>query len=177
MVIRARSLNIYLALGCVACLVNGCSGPERAHKRVAATLAVHLETGASNGDRAMTISLFRNNPLQMMVEKNAFISEAFISEAHVISVMDGFAITIQFDRRGSLLLEQYSAGNRGRRLAIHAEFGKDLEQNRWLGAPLISKRISDGVLTFTPDATREEADQIVLGLNNVAKKVHDKSPW
>jgi hypothetical protein len=30
------------------------------------------------------------------------------------------------------------------------------------------------VLTFTPDASREETEQIVLGLNNVAKKVREK---
>jgi hypothetical protein len=32
-------------------------------------------------------------------------------------------------------------------------------------------------LTFTPDATREEADQIVLGLNNVAEKIQGKLGW
>ena len=53
----------------------------------------------------------------------------------------------------------------------------DLAENRWLAAPVIPSRIGNGVLTFTPDASREEADQIVLGLNNVAKKVQDKSSW
>ena len=39
-------------------------------------------------------------------------------------------------------------------------------------APAVSKRISDGLFVFTPDASREEADEIVMGLNNVAKKMH-----
>jgi hypothetical protein len=47
-----------------------------------------------------------------------------------------------------------------------------LKDCRWLAAPVISHRIGDGVLVFTPDATREEAEEIALGLNNVAKKTH-----
>jgi hypothetical protein len=41
---------------------------------------------------------------------------------------------------------------------------------------MTNKRISDGVLVFTPDASREEADRIVLGLNNVAKEAQKGVP-
>jgi len=41
---------------------------------------------------------------------------------------------------------------------------------RWLAVPSITQRINDGVLTFTPDCSREEADELVAGLNVVAKK-------
>ena len=177
---HVRPLNLYLQLLIIWSFVaatSGCLGPGHARKKLAATLSVHLETSAQAGERATNIVVFRHNPVKLTVEKAAFIGEAFVSEAHLISVMDGFAISLQFDRRGSLLLEQYSASNRGRHFAIHALFGKDLEQDRWLAAPLISTRIANGVLTFTPDATREEADEIVLGLNNVAKKIHDRSPF
>ena len=36
--------------------------------------------------------------------------------------------------------------------------------------PRIATRITDGVLAFTPDATRAEAERIVRGLNNAAIK-------
>jgi hypothetical protein len=36
---------------------------------------------------------------------------------------------------------------------------------------LIRQRIADGVLVFTPDATRAEAERIVSGLNRVAELV------
>jgi hypothetical protein len=36
----------------------------------------------------------------------------------------------------------------------------------------MTKRIVDGKLVFTPDATREEADRIVRGLNKIAKEMH-----
>ena len=57
-------------------------------------------------------------------------------------------------------------------IAIFSQFGEEMKDYRWLAAPVINRRISDGVLVFTPDATREEAEEIALGLNNVAKKVH-----
>jgi hypothetical protein len=42
---------------------------------------------------------------------------------------------------------------------------------------MIARRLTDGVLVFTPNATREEADEIALGLNNVAKKVKKQSKF
>jgi hypothetical protein len=36
---------------------------------------------------------------------------------------------------------------------------------------LIKRRIGNGELVFTPDATREECDRIVTGINNVAKRI------
>ena len=47
---------------------------------------------------------------------------------------------------------------------------------RWLAAPILQQRIRDGLLVFTPDATREEAERIVRGLKNVAKTVQ-KHNW
>ena len=54
---------------------------------------------------------------------------------------------------------------------IFSEFG----QARWLAAPMINKRISDGNYVFTPDATREEAERIVRGVNNVIKSIAKES--
>jgi hypothetical protein len=39
----------------------------------------------------------------------------------------------------------------------------------------MNERILDGTLTFTPDATREETERIVRGLNNVAIRAGNKS--
>jgi len=127
-----------------------------------------------------------------------------VSEAKVVNTLGGFALHIQFNREGMLLLEEFTGANRGKHLAIfsqfatlsdhdhpasgdahaagvtnasgHAHAGKKekLNQGRWLGAPRINQHISDGALIFTPDATREEAEQIALGLNNVVRKAHGK---
>ena len=42
---------------------------------------------------------------------------------------------------------------------------------------MITKVISNGRFVFAPDATREEAERIVRGLNNMAKKLKTKDNW
>jgi 3-methyladenine DNA glycosylase AlkC len=74
--------------------------------------------------------------------------------------MGGFIVSIQFERRATLILEQFSATNPNKHIAVAAQWGEKEKETRWLAAPLINRRITDGVLTFTADATREEADEI-----------------
>jgi len=55
------------------------------------------------------------------------------------------------------------------------EFLRDRKKavdSRWLAAPVISRRLSDGVLTFTADCDRYEADRLTEGLNVDAKNFH-----
>ena len=94
--------------------------------------------------------------------------------AKVIDTPGGFAIEIQFDETGTWLLEQYSAANPGGHFVIFGQWGDKLVNGRWLAAPLITHRIANGVLAFTPDCSREEADQLVLGLNNVAAQIRKR---
>src|SRR5437660_12810179 len=106
MLTRVQRLNIYLLL--LAPLIywgGGCSSPEHAKKKETTALAIHLEANTHSGEKATRISVFRASPIELTVEKEPFINEAFLSEARVISVMDGFAITLQLDRRGTLLFE------------------------------------------------------------------------
>ena len=65
------------------------------------------------------------------------------------------------------------------RLLLEDAYPLELSRNhkkgadsRWLAAPVISRRIGNGVLVFTADCERDEADQLVLGLNNVSKQIH-----
>jgi len=75
-------------------------------------------------------------------------------------------------------LESITTANRGKRIAIFTQFGVEkAAKQRWLAAPMIARRLTDGVLIFTPNATREEADEIVLGLNNVASKIKKRSKF
>jgi preprotein translocase subunit SecD len=106
------------------------------------------------------------------VEKTTCLNESNVSEARVVDVVGGFALRIQYDHAGTALLEQASTANRGKRIAVFSQFGENLKDYRWLAAPVISQRITDGVFIFTPDATREEVEEIALGLNNTAKKTH-----
>jgi preprotein translocase subunit SecD len=172
--LRVRRFNLYLLAALALIAVGGCqsdSAEKKPNKKLLSTLRLHAEGSRGGTAATETVPIYRLNPVMVRVEKLHFIDEGHVSSAKVIDVMGGYALEIQFDHRGTSLLEEYTTVNRPRRIAIFSQFGGKLKQVRWLGAPMASRRISDGVLTFTPDATREEAEEIAAGLNNVAKKV------
>lgn len=175
MTARLIRFNIYFLLIAMLAFCFGCQTEAHKKKKAVATLSLHMEVGAYEQEASDVISVLRDHPFDIRVLREAFLNEADVAEARIIDANGGFAISIRFDRRGQWLLEQYTAVNRGKRIAIECAFGPKLEEKRWIAAPVIQRRIADGVLTFTPDASREEAKEIVLGLNNVAKRVQDKS--
>jgi len=171
MMIRMNRFNLYLLLAVALAFAGGCQTPERKRKRAASTLELHLETRPDGTERNTVAKIVRDNPIEITVQKSPFLTEAYVKEAKVIDARGGFALRIQFDRHGTWMLEAYTAENPGKRIAVLSQFGDNLKETRWLAAPMTTHRIGDGVLTFTPDTTREEAEQIALGLNNVAKRV------
>jgi hypothetical protein len=169
-----RQFNVYLAL--IAALPLWCGCQSDKDKDVnAAALRVHIEVRPDNTGSTQTISVLRSDPVIVTIAKEAVLTEANILAAKLIEVPGGFAIEIQFDENGSWVLEQCSATNPGRHFVIFGQWGDKLSDGRWLAAPLITHRIGNGILSFTPDMSREEAGQLVNGLNVVAQKtVHDK---
>jgi preprotein translocase subunit SecD len=164
--------NIYLAIVLALAAVCGCrtSGESNPKKQVS-TLRLHLETTRDGTKANEPVPIYREKPVMVNVELMPFLTEANVAEAKVIDVIGGFALRIRFDHAGASMFEQCTVENRGRRIAVFSQFGDKIKDNRWLAAPVIVHRISDGIFTFTPDATREECEEIALGLNNVAKKV------
>ena len=145
-----------------------------------ATLRIHLEADREpTKDFTTEAPIYRAAPFKVTIEKEAFLTEANLSEARVVDELGGFRIQLQFDRQGSWILEEYTTSNAGRRFALFSTWeARDTKKDgRWLSAPVIPRRISNGILSFTPDATREEAEDIVLGLNNSAKKHKEDSKW
>src|SRR5262249_48520195 len=149
-----KRFNTYLLLALAITLACGCQSTETKKKKQLATLRLYVETNIDNRDHSQVVSIIRENPFDIRVEKTPFITEGNVTEAKVINAVGGFAISLQFDTQGKWLLEQYTAANPGRKIAIFSQFGKDLGKNRWLAAPVIPKRISNGLLIFTPDASR-----------------------
>lgn len=170
MVIRLSRFNIYLCFLALLGVGLGCQSAERQRKQQTAAVRIHMETHPNQSSFNQRITVLRGSPLSLNVSSSPIISENDVAEARIIEDANGFALWLRLDRRGAWLLEQYSASNPGKRLAIYAEFGAKPSTGRWLAAPVISRRIADGVLVFTPDADREELEQIVAGLNNVARK-------
>jgi preprotein translocase subunit SecD len=106
------------------------------------------------------------------IKSEPILTEANIVAAKVMDATGGFAIEIKFDENGAWLLEQYSAANPGRHFVIFGQWGDKLANGRWLAAPQTTRRIRGARLVFTPDCSREEADRLVLGLNNATKTIH-----
>jgi len=176
--IGGRRFNIYLALALV--LLCGCQSPETKRKKALSTFRIHLEANPfTPAEQTEEISVPRSNPVKFIVQKAPLLTEEFVKEAKLADVRGGFALRVQFDRRGTWLLEQYTTGNMGKHFAIFSQFAEPpdekLNKGRWLAAPRISQHIGSGILLFTPDASREETEQIVLGLNNLAKKLGKES--
>ena len=166
-----KRFNTYLALAMAIALVGGCQSPERVRKKAASTLRLHLEVKPDGTSFNSAVPIYRAAPVMINVEKTAFVDESSVAEAKVTDTPGGFAIQIQFDQLGTRRLEEYSTARKGSRFAVFSQFGDAAAQARWLAAPLVSHQITNGVFVFTPDATREEAERMVLGLNNVAREV------
>jgi hypothetical protein len=173
MVISSSRFNLNLALLIALAALAGCSTSKES--KVQATLRVHLEVNPDQTGHSEAVPIYRATPIFLNVQRQPFLTEAFVEKAAVLDTLGGFALQVQFDHMGSMLLEQYSAQNPGKHFAVAVQFGEKTGTARWLAAPSIGRRISTGTLVFTPDCTREEAEQIALGLNNVVTKAKKRS--
>jgi hypothetical protein len=175
MMIRRNRFNIYLVLCAIVAFSAGCKTEEGNRKKQLSTLQLHEEANPDVTGRTEAVQVYREHPVTFTVTKVPFLAESHIKEAKVVEVVGGFALRIDFDKEGEMLLEQYTSAGRGRHIAVFSQWEETAElkvnAGRWLAAPLIKTHITDGVFIFTPDASREEVDKIVLGLNNVAKKL------
>lgn len=170
--------KIILTLSCAALFAGGCASTEEEKQdELISTLRMHVEVSGIAPDFSVPVQVGRESATMVTVDKEPFLTEADVAEARLVEVAGGFDLLVQFDHHGSLLLEQYTTSNPGRRLVIFCLFGKTPADHRWLAAPTISRRITSGTLTFTPDASRAETERIALGLNNVAKKNRERNKW
>jgi hypothetical protein len=171
MKVCVRQFNVYFALAAALALLCGCQTEK--HDEKVSVLRVHLEVNADNaGDMstAQTVSVLRSDSVTVTIARDPILTEANVVAARVIDVNGGFAVEIRFDETATWVLEQNTADNPGRHLVVFGQWGDKLTDGRWLAAPLITHRIGNGMLSFTADCSRDEADRLVLGLNNVAKK-------
>jgi len=154
--------NLYLMLAGIAVLLCGCKTGK--DKKVETTLRVHAEA-TENTSFTRKVKIYKDESLAMKVHEMPMLSDIDLLDAKVVDTMGGgFAISLKFNAMGRWTLDQHTSLNIGRHLAIYAMWGNKPAVSRWLAAPIISKRTADGMIIFTPDATREEAEEIVRGL-------------
>jgi hypothetical protein len=164
-----RQFNIYLMAAAVLALFCSCQ-TDKKDKEVSA-LRVHIEVNPDSSGTSQAISVVRSDPVTVTIAQEPILTEVNIVATRVFDAPGGFAVEVRFDETASWILEQYSAANSGLHFVIFGQWGDKAADGRWLAAPTITRRIGNGVLAFTPDMSREEADRLVLGLNNVAKKI------
>ncbi len=170
----ARRFNLYLLLLVSGgLLAAGCATGKKSDKQTAA-LRVHLQSTESIS-ASQTVTVLRSQPMLVPIVMDPILTESHVASASLLETPGGFAVEIQFNQTGTWMLEQYTGANPGKHLAIFGQWSDKLVDGRWLAAPVISHRIANGLLSFTPDASREEAGQFVKGLNNVAKKIRKQT--
>ncbi len=154
----------------------GCSSPdEKVRKRQIASLRIHVE-GRRNIMVEGPKAVFRNGTVVNILNDAALSDMSLVSAELLEDQVGGFRIKLAFDEHGKSKLEAISINNREQRLAVFVSWStgsKDKEkagEARWLAAPVMYSRNGSGILVFTPDATREEAEIIVRGLNKMVKK-------
>ena len=166
-----RLFNLYLLSA--ALLLAGCASEKSKSAKLLSALRVHVEAKtdvAGALGTTTTISLIRSAPVTVTVNRSPILSENDIGAAALMATPGGFAVEVQFNSMGTLTLEQFTAANPGKHLVIFAQWGEKGSDGRWIAAPLITHRIANGLLAFTPDLSRKDSDRLVLGLNNIAKK-------
>ncbi|HAV63932.1 MAG TPA: hypothetical protein DCY13_16395 [Verrucomicrobiales bacterium] len=147
----------------------GCSSKE--DKKIS-TIRLHLEVNPQMVRRSHPVPILRGEPVMVNVEDVPFLYEAYVDQAEVVQNPGGYEIKLVFNKSGSWLLENITADNQGKRIAIMAQF----PESRWLAAPIIRGRIAGGVLQFVPDASLEETRRIVDGLNLTIEK-RKRNSW
>lgn len=154
--------TLLLAIGLFS---NGCSSlPGQTKSK--ATVAIYLEGSPVEEGRVIPIEIFRAAPRVLHIYRSPTIGmDSFDTLTLRETVDGGHVLHITLNRSGTLYLENLSISQRGKRLVIGASFGENNPQLRWLSALLISEKISNGNLIFTPDASIAECKQIVDGVN------------
>jgi preprotein translocase subunit SecD len=165
----AMRFNLYLLPLLAATLLLGCKTNKQDEHL--GSLRIHLENRAQVTGSGQTVSVLRSQPVLVTINTDPVLTEANIIHATVMETPGGYALQVQFDETGTWTLEQFTAANIGKHFAIFGQWSEQATNSRWLGAPVISHRIANGVLAFTPDASRAEATQLVIGLNNMAQKI------
>jgi len=168
-----RRFNLYLLVLLVALAAGGCAWGKKKIEKVGA-IRVHIEAPAVVAGKTETVKVLRSQPVLIVLDNDPVVTERNIIAATLLETPGGFSVRVKFDETGSWMIEQATSANPGKHLLIYGQWGETISECRWLAAPSINRRIADGTITFTPDASREEALKLVEGLNHTAKLLNTK---
>lgn len=171
MKIWSQLFNIILC-GSLLIVASGCN--TNAKSKILAKdgtlMAFHMEMASGYGESTMPVQIGRLNPVKMTVQQSPFIREINVLKAEAWDTTDGgIAIRLELDRIGRKHLETASMLHRGARVAVQAIF----PEPRWIDIMKLDRHMGDGIIILYPDASPEETDRIVSGLNLVSEAIEE----
>lgn len=165
--------NFLLAIFIAAAMaVAGCASKDDGKGKPLKHIRVHVESRHDIQERALVAEIGGPGALKFSVEKLPILNEVHVERAALVDQPEGFQMRLKFDSLGTRILESYSSAALGKHFAIMTEIDGE---TRWIAAPLVRGRLGDGVLTFTPLASREDMERLVAGLNAEVEK--RRSRW
>jgi hypothetical protein len=171
MKISASAFNTFLLALFVLGCASGKTEEEKKKDKEVTTMRFHLESNAYAPDQTAAVAVGRGPLMYVRASKDWFLNEGDVERATLLENTDnmgGWAIAIQFNGHGTLVLDSITTRYRNSRVVIWTR----ADEARFIAAPRMPYRITNGLFKFTPDTTHEEAERIVRGLNNVAKQMH-----
>ena len=134
-------------------------------------IALYIEQNNDGTKYSKKMAVYRADPIIFYVNSEPFLDTADLEQATLMEAIGGFAIQLQFTRHGTAVLDSFTTSNKGRRMAIFCQF----TEPRVLAAPMITNRNATGIIRFTPDCSREEAERIIKGLASAIKEIKGKN--
>ena len=119
-----RSFNIFFAIVCLV-LAAGCStsSSKPNPKKLQSTIRLYLEGQKADKTTAGTV---------LTVERDPFLDESDVSKVAIVEDPDGtFYIQLGLNDHGTLLLDMYTASNKGKHIIVFSQFptpGKKAEK-------------------------------------------------
>ena len=132
-------------------------------------IMLYLEQNNDGTKYSRQMAVYRADPFIFYVNSKPFLTTADLEKATIMEATGGFALQFQFNRHGTAVLESFTASNKGKRIAIFCQF----TEPRVLAAPMITQRNATGIIRFTPDCSRAEAERIIKGLSTAIKEIKD----
>jgi hypothetical protein len=125
---RHRSFNIYFALVCLA-LAGGCAAlrevkQETNPKKEQSTIRLYLEGQKADRTTAGTVLVTRGK-IPFTVQREPFLDEGDLAKASIIDDPGGdggYSIQLTFNDHGTLLLDMYTADNKGKHIIVFSQF-------------------------------------------------------
>jgi len=151
---------------------------KKAGKKEPAAAMIRVYAEVTDDGTAPKVDVIRSFPQSFPIMKQPFLDERDVTRALLLETPDGgFMIQVDTTSHGKQALEMATVSANGRHLVIFSQWTMDeveKPEERWVAAPLIRSPLHNGTVIFSADCSREEAQRIVDGLNNVAVKLKNQ---